>query len=56
MKRYMLLINPQKDLPLVLFCDDLNKLFLKYNCIALLNELVDPLIIDNKNNNNLGYE
>ncbi len=55
MKQYVLFITPRKDLELVPFIDDLKQLMLKHDSLALLNELTDPLIIENKNNNNPGY-
>lgn len=56
MRRFMLLITTNNDnLNLVEVGKDLNIFLTKYNCMGVLDEAVNPFIIDEKNNS-IGYE
>ena len=55
MRRFMLFITTNNDnINLVEFGKDLNIFLTKYNCMGVFDEAVNPLIIDDKNNN-IGY-
>lgn len=52
MRRFMLFITSQNDeIDLKKFGDDLNIFLKKYGCLGVLDEAINPLIIDDKNNN-----
>jgi hypothetical protein len=54
MRRFMLLMSSPDEVDLTKFSTELNDLLKKYNCVGLLNEVVNPLIIDEKNDDT-GY-
>lgn len=50
MRRFILLLSSPDEIDLTKFSTDLNDLLKKYNFVGLLNEVVNPLIIDNNDN------
>lgn len=50
MRRFILLLSSPDEIDLTKFSTDLNDHLKKYNCIGLLNEVINPLIIDNNDN------
>lgn len=55
MRQFQLIIRSKDDMDLVKFCEDLNGFLMKFDCVGCLNELINPLILDDKNNT-IGYE
>lgn len=50
MRRFILLLSSPDEVDLTKFSTELNDLLKKYNCVGLLNEVINPLIIDNNDN------
>jgi len=55
MRRFMRFITTRNDnVDLVSFCEELNIFLKKYDLMGVLDEAINPIIIDEKNNN-IGY-
>ena len=54
MRQFLLMIRTKDEIDLVNLAKDLNELLKKHDVIGLLNEVINPLILDEKNND-IGY-
>jgi len=55
MRRFIILMSAPDEVDLTRFANDLNSHLKKYGCIGMLDEVINPLIIDDKDNNSISY-